>query len=257
MGDPSYLRFIAASCSTIPINWDRVPEATKKALLDNYGYDWENHTTKPLPETVADLAKWFDESKFFGYFEASIVKVLMDISEFGLQGAAPTCGSIAQVGPRFYMTYLDEVWFFLFAPGTRDCVSGNGGKIRSRDEDYDEEKWAAEETAIAKEFDVKLEKEVSRGMAYLVGHIEKLGGWEASTAQSSLEFAQYAKAIMGLSGEHPMHRALISSMFSIWRLAIIRILPELLTILVGYTNLLTKRGTRYHSTERNCNCICK
>ena len=115
MGDPSSLRFVPAPGSTIPINWDRVPEASKKALLDHYGYDREPRTTKPLPETVADLAKMFDERKFFGYFVTDILTILLDISEFGLQAATPTGQSIVQVGPRFYMTYLEEVWFFLFA----------------------------------------------------------------------------------------------------------------------------------------------
>ena len=213
MGDPSSLRYAP---STTPINWTRVPEATKKTLLRLYGYDWENDTTKPLPETVADLAKMFDDTKFFGYLEPKILTVLMDISEFGLQAATPTGQSI-EVGPRFYMTYVEEVWFFLFAPGERDCIIGHGGR-RTREVDYDDDdvdaKLAAEETAIAKEFDVKLQREVSRGMAALVGYSKQLGGWEASTAQSSLEFAQYAKAVMGLPSSHPMYRGLMSSVFS-------------------------------------------
>ena len=35
--------------------------------------------------TVADLAKMFDKSKFFGYFEMNLCTLLMDISEFGFQ----------------------------------------------------------------------------------------------------------------------------------------------------------------------------
>ena len=211
MGNPSNLRFIPASGSTTPINWDRVPEATKKALIDLYGYDWENDRTKPLPKTVADLAKMFDETKFFGYFEPKILTVLMDVSEFGLQAATPT-GPTAQVGPRFYMTYLDEVWFFLFTPGKRDCIVGHSGRItRKTGQDY--AKMAADEKAIAMEFDVKLKNEVSRGMARLVGYTKKLGGWQASTAQSNLEYSQYADAIMELPGSHPMRRALINDMF--------------------------------------------
>jgi hypothetical protein len=213
MGDPSMLRYIPASAATIPINWARVPEATKKALLESYGRDWENGTTKPLPETIADLAKMFDESKFFGYFLYDILTVLMDISEFGIQAATPT-GPTSQVGPRFYMTYVDEVWFFLFAPGKRDCIIGHGGRITRKTKDYDE--WAAEETAIAKEFDVKLEWAVSRGMAtpILVNYNKKLGGWEASTAQSTLEYSQYTDAIMKLPTTHPAYRDLIRDLYS-------------------------------------------
>ena len=215
MGDPSSLRYIPASAATIPINWARVPEAMKKALLESYRRDWENDTIKPLPETVADLAKMFDETKFFGYFEPDILTVLMDISEFGLRAGTPT--GQWQVGPRFYMTYLDEVWFFLFAPGKRDCIVGHSDRITRKIEDYDKEKWAAEETAIAKEFDVKLEREVSRGMATprLLHHTKKLGGWAASTAQSNLEYSQFANAIMEHPDSHPMmYRALMHNVLS-------------------------------------------
>ncbi|KAF8346671.1 hypothetical protein F5887DRAFT_1101022 [Amanita rubescens] len=185
----------------------------KKALLDKYGYDWENETTRPLPETIADLAKMFDESKFFGYFESDILTVLMDISEFGLKAATPT-GPTCRVGPRFYMTYVDEVWFFLFVPGKRDCIIGHSGRITRKIKDYNKTEWAAEETAMAKEFDVKLEQEVSRGMAMAIDYTKKLGGWEASKAQSTLEYSQYTDAIMGLPTSHPMYRALIHDMFS-------------------------------------------
>jgi hypothetical protein len=122
MGAPTSLRFVSASGSTTPINWARVPEASKKFLVDSY--DWKRDEDEPLPETVADLAELFDETKFFGYFEPNILTALMDISEFGLQAAAPTIPSIVQLGPRFYMFYHDELWFFLFESGTRDCISG-------------------------------------------------------------------------------------------------------------------------------------
>jgi hypothetical protein len=40
----------------------------------------------------------------------------MDINEFGLQ---PSPGP---AGPRFYMKYLEQTWYLLFVPGTRDCI---------------------------------------------------------------------------------------------------------------------------------------
>jgi len=40
---------------------------------------------------VGELAKWFDESKFFGYFGPKLCTIIMDISEFGLQ-ATPRPG---------------------------------------------------------------------------------------------------------------------------------------------------------------------
>ncbi|KAM6499910.1 hypothetical protein JOM56_005418, partial [Amanita muscaria] len=165
MGDPSMLRFVPASSSATPIDWTRIPEATKKFFIVHYGYDWAKKEHKPLPATIGDLAKMFDEAKFFGYLGSSLLTVLMDIGEFGLQPTPPTPGQKRPVGPRFYMTFLDRVCFLLFAPGTREGVVGNSDRIwDANDEDdakdYDEEKMAAKETAIAQAFDVKLEHEV-------------------------------------------------------------------------------------------------
>jgi hypothetical protein len=107
MGNLSDLHFVPASGSTTPIDWTHVPEASKKALTECYGYNWETDDFKPLPTTVADLAKMFDKSKFFGYLDSNLLTNLMDISEFGLQATTPTDRSIAQVGPRFYMKYIN------------------------------------------------------------------------------------------------------------------------------------------------------
>src|SRR6266704_81955 len=98
MGDFSYLRFVPASIANIPIDWTCVPEASKKKILE-WAYDWKYNVNRPLPTTVGDLAKYFDESKFFGYFEPDLCTLLMDISEFGLQ-AAP--GQFRRAGPRLY-----------------------------------------------------------------------------------------------------------------------------------------------------------
>ncbi|KAM6499156.1 hypothetical protein JOM56_004664 [Amanita muscaria] len=151
----------------------------------------------------------FDEAKFFGYLTSGILTVLMDISEFGLK---PTPLVHCQVGPRFYMKYLDQVWFFLFAPGTRECIMGNSDDIVRNAKDYDDglwEKMAADETAMAQTYDVRLEREVSLGMDKLVKFTKKLGGWTATTVQSSLENTQYVEAIMTLPYSHPAHRGLI------------------------------------------------
>jgi len=82
MGNFSFLRFVIANT---PIHWTRVPEGLKKSL----GH-WKYHSD-PLPTAVADLAKMFDESKFFGYFETNLRTLLMDISEFGLQARISKC----------------------------------------------------------------------------------------------------------------------------------------------------------------------
>jgi hypothetical protein len=64
-----------------PIDWTLVPEASEKILLDGWGYDWDNEVQRPLPATVGDLVKMFDESKFFGYFRSTLLTLLMDITD--------------------------------------------------------------------------------------------------------------------------------------------------------------------------------
>lgn len=81
----------------------------------------------------------------------------MDISEFGLQAEiTPTSQSI--IGPRFYMTYTDQVWCILFVPGTKDCIVGYSKDIVRKPElngANHETYWklavemVAEETAMA------------------------------------------------------------------------------------------------------------
>lgn len=208
MGDPSALRFVPASIASTPIDWSRIPEATKKKFLERWGYDWMNEVDRPLPTTIADLAKTFDESKFFGYFSSDLCEIIMDISEFGLQAAPDQ--DIA--GPRFYMKYLEQVWYLLFIPGKRDCIMGNSPDIAIKDEDEDE-RQVADEVALAQQFDARLEQDVSRGLATLVKYSQKLGGWSASTLESTLESAQYAEAIMTLPHSHPAQRELFASMF--------------------------------------------
>jgi hypothetical protein len=37
MGDPSDIRFVPSSCATTPIDWTKVPEASKQLLLKGWG----------------------------------------------------------------------------------------------------------------------------------------------------------------------------------------------------------------------------
>jgi hypothetical protein len=204
MGDPSDLRFMPASMANIPIDWSRIPEASKKKMLE-WAFDWDNEVTRPLPPTIADLAKMLDGKKFFGYFRPSVCTLIMDISEFGLQ-AAPV--DVMGAGPRFYMKYTAQVWFLLFTPGKRECISGYSHDIPFKDE---EDEQAAEDAVLAQEFDVRLEREVSRG---LVGVTKDLGGWYASTLEDDLEVAQLTEAIMTLPRSHPAYKALYANMFN-------------------------------------------
>ncbi|KAM6499180.1 hypothetical protein JOM56_004688 [Amanita muscaria] len=160
----------------------------------------------------------FDECKFFGYLTSGLITVLMDISEFGLQPPPPSPDG--QAGPRFYMTYLEKVWYLLFAPGTRKCIMGYSDDfIRNYDnvDDAQCEKWVAEETAMAQAFDVTLVREVSRSMGVFVGITKKLGGWTAMTIESQLQYTQYAEAIMTLPSDHPAYHGLMKDVFRSFR----------------------------------------
>ena len=190
MGDPSSLRYTPASSASTPIDWTRIPEASKKILLDGWGYNWENDKDRSLPETVGDLAKMFDESKFFGYMHPDLCMLLMDISEFGLKVQA------SGVPPRFYMKYMGQVWFILFLPGKRDGISGYSRDVvreDSDDSDHEEEedqRMVAKEIKLAQEFDLKLMQEFSPDAADIVDVTKKLCGWDAWMLRTSLESMQ-------------------------------------------------------------------
>ena len=226
MGDPSDLLYVPASAATVPIDWTRIPEASKKYLLDYWSYDWETKEHRPLPGTVGELAKMFDENKFFGYYRPELCTLLMDISEFGLR-AAPGPGM--EAGPRFYMTYLEEVWFLLFAPGTRNCISGYSEKVDRRTyngddedeepifDDEEDERLKAEKLALAQKFDIKLEQEVKRGADIMVDVFKNLAGWDVTAMESDLQSSQFATAIMTLPGVHPAKQALLKNVWSSFR----------------------------------------
>ena len=91
--------------------------------------------------------------------------------------ASPGHLGTAHPGPRFYyMTYLDAVWFSLFAPGERTCIYGHSDGIIRDPDDTASDKWAVDETALAKEFDGELEQKGYRGMVILVGAHREING---------------------------------------------------------------------------------
>ncbi|KIK06042.1 hypothetical protein K443DRAFT_674606 [Laccaria amethystina LaAM-08-1] len=222
MGDPSDLRFVPSSCTTI--DWIKVPEASKQLLLKGWGTYYSESDTesdsdskgsfkkRPLPATIGDLAKMFHESKFFGYMRADLCTLLLDISEFGLAKPLPTATFGLPVGPRFYMKYLEQIWFILFVPGSRDGISGYSPDIPYSD-DWFEDTGIARDKALAEDYDAKLCKEVSRIGTLGVVAGKKVAGWVASTLESDLELAQMAEAIMGLPANHPARVQMIQGVF--------------------------------------------
>ena len=78
----SFLRYVPPSVARIPIDWTRVPEASKEHM-ELWAYDSRKRVTRPLPATIADLAK---SIKFFGYFELKLTT----------------------------LKYLEQVWYLLF-----------------------------------------------------------------------------------------------------------------------------------------------
>lgn len=215
MGDPSALRLVPASSASTPIDWTRIPEDSKKFLLQGWvRHDQETGIARPLPATIGDLAKVFDESKFFGYMRSKLCTLLMDISEFGLgvQESGPP--------PRFYMKYLEQVWFIIFLPGKRDGITGYSRDVIRRenedddfDEDEEDQRLVEEETKLAQEFEVRLPRAFSTGAAEVVDITSKLCGWDATMLSQSLETAQYFEAIQTLPMRHPAYRDMVQSVF--------------------------------------------
>jgi len=219
MGDPSDLRFVPSSCATTPIDWTKVPEASKNFLLERYGHyfeedsdsDSEGGTFKihPLPPTIEDLARMFNETKFFGYMTPEHCTLLLDISEFGLAKPRP---NRMIIGPRFYMKYLEQIWFILFVPGYRDGITGHSPKIPYTEDSF-EDTGIARDKALAEDYDVKLCEEVSRVGTLGAVACQKLAGWESSMVKSNMEDAQMAMAIMGLPTNHPARVNMIRSLW--------------------------------------------
>ena len=229
MGDPSDLRLVPSSCATTPIDWTKVPEASKKFLLYGWGEYWEPDAesddsdsegdsggtlkTRPLPATIDDLAKMFDGSKFFGYMTSELCTLLLDISEFGLAKPRFTATIGLPVGPRFYMKYVHEVWFVLFVPGSRDAITGYSPKIPHAEDSY-EDTGIARDKALAEDYDVKLCEEASRIGTLGAVASNEVAGWESSTLKRNLELAQMMKAFMGLS--HPARVGMMQGFESMW-----------------------------------------
>ena len=233
MGNPSELRFVPSSCATTPIDWSKVPEASKKFFLEQWGTYYDSHTeaytesdtepdnesdtgsdsdfegsmtpkTRPLPATIDDLAKMFDDSKFFGYMSSEICTFLLDISEFGLAKPRITKSFGLPVGPRFYMKYVYQVWFVLFTPGSRHAITGWSPKIPHAEDSF-EATGIARDKALAEDYDAKLCEEVRRLGTAGAAATKKVAGWKASTLKSSLELAQLTEKVMELPAGHGAH----------------------------------------------------
>jgi hypothetical protein len=214
MGDPSYLRFVPASSATIPIDWSKVPDASKKFLLNGWGTNWSSTDTtkkRPLPTTIEGLAKMFDKTKFFGYMRPELCTLLLDISEFGLAETHTEFNVYGlPVGPHFYMKYISEVWFVLFVPGQRDGMLGYSSKLPYLEEEDEE---AARDKKVAEDFDPGLCEEVRRWGTVGAEAMQKVAGWEGFTIRSSLEIAQMADETRKLPIDHPAHIAMMQSVF--------------------------------------------
>jgi len=194
MGDPSSLCLVPASSATVPIDWSKVPEASKEFFLKGWGTDWVTEKRRPLPATIGELAKMLDESRFFGYMEPKRWTLVLDISEFGLTqpDTIPGLGQGFPVGPHFYMTYLDRVWFILFMPGKRDGILGFSPKIPYFivDDVYDEEGQIARDKKVVEDYEPKFCEEISRWGTLGALSRKKVAGWHGMSMKSSMETAQ-------------------------------------------------------------------
>ncbi|KAF8903892.1 hypothetical protein CPB84DRAFT_1773637 [Gymnopilus junonius] len=143
MGDPSYFRLVPESCLN---DWSKIPEASKKFFKDGWRHSWLTGTEHPLSETFSEFVKLLNETKFFGYLEPKLCELLLDISEFGLASTSESQrvdNSATEVGLRFYMKYLEELWFVLLVPGKREGFVGNNPKLPDPDILDDDEKDSA------------------------------------------------------------------------------------------------------------------
>ena len=214
MDDISSLRLVPASSATVPIDWSKVPEASKEFFLRGWDADWEPMKERPLPATIGELADMLNESQFFGYMEQQRCTLVLDISEFGLTQSdtnipGPALGSLP-VGPHFYMKYLDQVWFVLFVPGKRDGILGVSPKIphaySEPEGDYDEDEQIARDKKVVEDYEPKLCNEISRWGTIGAISNKKIAGWESVTMQNTLEEAQMYNAVMTLPRGHPARR---------------------------------------------------
>jgi len=166
-------------------------------LLRGWGTDWETETKRPLPETIGELAKMLDDSKFFGYMEPERCTIVLDISEFGLTkpDTTPGPGQGFPVGPHFYMKYHGQVWFILFLPGERDGILGSSPKIPYSE---GEDEQIARDKKVAEDYEPKLCEEISRWGTLGAISREKVAGWESVMVKSNLETTQMYKAILTL-----------------------------------------------------------
>ena len=79
----------------------------------------------------------------------------MDISELGLKDQ-----QASGVLPRFYMKYLQAVWFILFLPGKRNGISGyspdiDADEVSDDEEVCDDEKVSDDEEEYCRRMDAK------------------------------------------------------------------------------------------------------
>lgn len=173
-----------------------------------------------------------DGGRFFGYMGPKLCTLLMDTSELGLKDQ-----QASGVLPRFYMKYLQAVWFILFLPGKRNGISGyspdidadevsddeevcDDEKVSDDEEEYcrrmdaKEQQRIANEAELAKQFDRKLTREISRGATDIVDITEELCGWAASMLEGNLENARFVTAMLVLPPSHPGRRAVTRDIMS-------------------------------------------
>ena len=203
MGDPSYLRLVPDSSANVPIDWSKVPEASKKFFTEGWCDNYPRKKPKKLPETIGEFAKMLDESKFHGYMDLGRCTLLLDISEFGLTKPRTTgnSGEGFPVGPHFYMKYLDEIWFVLLEPGERHGIMSCSPKIPYLD---DKDEQFAEDKKVAEDYEPKLVKEYSQWKWLGAIARENVAGWKSWTLKSALQLAQ----IFELPDDHPAYMAL-------------------------------------------------
>ncbi|KIM38252.1 hypothetical protein M413DRAFT_420814 [Hebeloma cylindrosporum] len=124
--------------SKLAMREKKIAEEYEPRLCEEFIESWGSEPLTgdqlPLPDTIDGLAKKFHDTKFFGHLDVELCTLLLDICEFGLDSK-----EIRGPPPHFYMKYLEQIWFVLFTPGTRDGIIGFSLNIPRVDEECKEE----------------------------------------------------------------------------------------------------------------------
>jgi len=114
MGNYSYLKMVVNNANGCRINWDK---ANTAKLFKHWLMEDVYKLKDERPETLADMAKKWDDTKFVGYLDNDYIESLMEFCRI-----LEPCDTF----PRLYYDYegYDQLWYLEFYPGTEKILYG-------------------------------------------------------------------------------------------------------------------------------------